>query len=309
MFRRFLVALAVTAGLLASAYAENISLSCALGVRATILTLGTPVQFKVTAAADSGVKSVAFKGLPAGLKYDKKTGFIAGTPKKAGTFKPIVTVVTGSNVRSSKELGSVRVPEFSNIVVGTYHGNVFLNGKPGVVTMKIAKNGKTTGKIVFGDRASLGILSGYFMDAYEHSAEFMLNLKDGSQLMLVFQSVGFGDADLGYFIAATDASKDASSCVIVQDPFLRADTRVLLPKLKKHVFEKNGLTFTVSPKGAVKVKGTSNGTKFAWNTFLVPLQSMAGYFNFYCYAMCPQPSLVVPVQFAVDSNGTWYDDL
>ena len=276
-----------------------------------MLTLGTPVQFTVTVVADTGVKTVSFKGLPNGLKYDKKNGVIIGTPTKSGTFTPVISVTTKGKAKGSIALGSVKVPELSNIVVGTFYGGLTLNGKEGVIVMKIAKNGKTTGKVTFGDRKTLSIKSGYFLDAEKDAANYVLNFKDGSQMRFVFSAGTLGEFTYGSFVADTDWGQDAAyTAYIAQDVFSRKDAKPVLAKfVKKHVYKKGDLTFTSSPKGVVKVKGTYNGMKISCTSYFLPEYKDNGYYIFTCDVPYPNNSGYLRVDFAVDSKGNWIDDI
>lgn len=293
----------------------NPQVQCALP--SSTLTLGTPVQYSVKVTHPSGVKSFSFSGLPSGLKYNKKLNAIVGTPSKAGKEKndykyTVKITVKTEDKQTYKGEFWVKVPPLPNIVLGNHCGFIRHNGKYGILKMKISKNGKTTGKITFGDKKkSLAIKSGYFTDTSAEYEKYRLTFKDGSVLDMVFSSSRMGEDDYGVFYAASDWGQDgARTAKITQDLFSRADTKKTFTKLfKKHVYQKDDLTFTVSPNGSVKVKGTYKGLKFSYTSYLQPSTSGAkyGYYAYFCTVPYPDNSNFLRVDFYVDTNGNWID--
>lgn len=296
----------------------NPQLQCALPF--STLALGTPVQYSVKVTHPSGVKSFSFSGLPSGLKYNKKLNAIVGTPSKAGKEKNgykytvKITVKTGDKQTYKGEFW-VKVPELSNIVIGNHSGFIRHNGKYGILKMKISKNGKATGKITFGDKKkSLAIKSGYFTDTSTSAeyAKYRLTFKDGSVLNLVFASSRMGGYEYGEFVAETDwGTGDSLTAQITQDLFTRTDTKKTFTKLfKKHVYQKDDLTFTVSPNGSVKVKGTYKDQKFSYTSYLQPWAGgeKNGYYAYFCTVPYPDNSKFLMVDFYVDKSGNWIDD-
>ena len=293
----------------------NPQLQCALPF--STLTLGTPVQYSVKVTHPSGVKSFSFSGLPSGLKYNKKLNAIVGTPSKAGKEKngykyTVKITVKTADKQTYKGEFWVKVPPLSNIVLGNHCGFIRHNGKYGILKMKISKNGKTTGKITFGDKKkSLAIKSGYFTDTSAEYAKYRLTFKDGSVLDMVFTSNRMGGYDYGEFFAAADWGRDSvATAEITQDLFTRADTKKTFTKLfKKHVYQKDDLTFTVSPNGSVKVKGTYKGQKFSFTSCLQASAwgTKSGYYAYFCTVPYPDNSNFLRVDFYVDTNGNWID--
>ena len=294
----------------------NPQVQCALPF--STLTLGTPVQYSVKVTHPSGVKSFSFSGLPSGLKYNKKLNAIVGTPSKAGKEKndykyAVKITVKTEDKQTYKGEFWVKVPPLSNIVLGNHCGFIRHNGKYGILKMKISKNGKTTGKITFGDKKkSLAIKSGYFTDTSAEYAKYRLIFKDGSVLNMVFASSRMGGCEYGEFVAETDWGTGRSlTAQITQDLFTRTDTKKTFTKLfKKHVYQKDDLTFTVSSSGSVKVKGTYKGLKFSFTSYL---QLWAGgekngYYAYFCTVPYPDNSNFLRVDFYVDQNGNWIDD-
>ena len=295
---------------------DNPQLQCAL--MSSTLTLGTPVQYSVRVTHPSGVKSFSFSGLPSGLKYNKKLNAIVGTPSKAGKaqndYKYTVKIkVKAGDGKTYKGEFWVKVPVLSNIVIGNHCGFICHNGKYGILKMKISKNGKATGKITFGDKKkSLAIKSGYFTDAAAEYAKYRLTFKDGSELDMIFNSSRMDGYEYGEFVAETDWGTGISlTAQITQDLFSRTDTKKTFTKLfKKHVYQKDDLTFTVSPNGSVKVKGTYKGLKFSFTSYLQPWAGGAtnGYYAYFCTVPYPDNSGFLRVDFYVDKSGNWIDD-
>lgn len=295
---------------------DNPQFQCAL--MSSTLTLGTPVRYSVKVTHPSGVKSFSFSGLPSGLKYDKKLNAIVGTPSKAGKEKngykyTVKITVKAGDKKTYKGEFWVKVPELSNIVIGNYGGFICHNGKYGILKMKIAKNGKATGKITFGDKKkSLAIESGYFTDVSGESAKYRLTFKDGSVLNMVFASSRMGGYEYGEFVTETDWGTGASlTAQITQDLFSRADTKKTFTKqFKKHVYHKDDLTFTVGPNGSVIVKGIYKGLKFSFTSYLQPMagDETNGYYAYFCTVPYPDNSDFLLVYFYVDKNGNWIDD-
>ena len=90
---------------------------------------------------------VKVAGLPAGLKYDAKTGKITGVPTKAGTFTVTFTATRGKEKETATiTLATEALPDWA---AGTFTGYVQENGDStvfGPATMTVAASGKISGK-------------------------------------------------------------------------------------------------------------------------------------------------------------------
>lgn len=111
------------------------------------------VGFDFTAWAPAGTGSIAYSlsgNLPSGLSFNKKTGRISGTPKKAGTYT--VTVNAANAYGSASKTVTITVAKFPTSLKGNYNG-IFFAGKsmPYSMTWKVATSGKWTGKLVQSD--------------------------------------------------------------------------------------------------------------------------------------------------------------
>lgn len=89
--------------------------------------------------AFAGASKVSVKGLPAGLKYNSKTGKIEGVPTRAGMFS-----VTISAAGVSAQTLTVIVEALPPWAQGSYAG-YFDEG--GLATFSVAANGKVSGKL------------------------------------------------------------------------------------------------------------------------------------------------------------------
>ncbi len=91
--------------------------------------------------------TVKVAGLPAGLKYDAKTGKITGVPTKAGTFTVTFTATRGKEKETATiTLATEALPDWA---AGTFTGYVKENGGStvfGPATMTVAASGKISGK-------------------------------------------------------------------------------------------------------------------------------------------------------------------
>ena len=95
--------------------------------------------------------TVKVAGLPAGLKYDAKTGKITGVPTKVGSFTVTFTATKGKEKQTATiTLKTEALPTWAT---GTFAGYVRCDGEDavatqtGYATMTVAANGKVSGKV------------------------------------------------------------------------------------------------------------------------------------------------------------------
>ena len=106
--------------------------------------------------------TVSVKGLPAGLKFDSKTGVISGAPTKvsqfdarAGAVKPTVVTVVAANKAKWKGLLELEmfVAARPAWAAGTYDGVAEIDGTNGLFTATVAESGTISGKYMIGTKS------------------------------------------------------------------------------------------------------------------------------------------------------------
>ena len=141
-------AMAVAAGFAITAKPEYDSSSVAV---TGYLKCGAGFNFSAWAPEGTGSITYSLSGtLPSGLSFDKATGQISGTPKKAGTYS--VTVNAANAYGSASKTVTITVAKFPTSLKGNYNG-IFFAGKsmPYSMTWKVSTSGKWTGKLVQSD--------------------------------------------------------------------------------------------------------------------------------------------------------------
>ena len=129
---------------------------------------------------------LAVSGLPAGLKYDAKTGKITGTATKAGVYTVTLTVTDGKEKYVSTI--TIEVEALPDWVVGTFeaYGYVIGTGDSGWYkwdwidrqTITISSDGKFSGKGLWPSSWSGGVLVGKNSNG---GYDFMLEYEDREQ--------------------------------------------------------------------------------------------------------------------------------
>lgn len=124
---------------------QGVEWRCALGFVPTLVD--SPTTFSV-------------KSLPAGLKFDAKTGIISGAPTRVSAVdsktkepKPALVVVTASN--KAKWTGLLQLEIYVNPrpawASGTFDGVASLGGTNGIFTLAVVETGSTSGKYIVGN--------------------------------------------------------------------------------------------------------------------------------------------------------------
>ena len=156
--------------------------------------LGAEGGIKLDITTESGVKSVKVDKLPAGMKYDSKTGLIIGAPTKAGDNKVVITVTANSGAVTKKEI-KVSVAAMPVMAVGTFTGFVSVGEDNfGTFTLTTTDAGKLTAKVV--TAAGTVSFSGTCWDAVEDGVyRAALTTKKGETLALTLDSTATWDAN------------------------------------------------------------------------------------------------------------------
>lgn len=229
--------------------------------------------------------ALTVSGLPAGLKYDKKTGLITGAPTKAGTFK-VKVGYTCATRKITRETTLVVAPKPEGLPVGTYAGyaTVFVDGTNREqrvdcpFTATIDKNGALSGSItLFGKKAT------FKASGYDYGSEGLsyytatldlksidkawgvttFSLKVSSNDVHVFADELFGNRyEIWSVTAWRDQTKDADRTVRVV-PYVGTYVAALSPAVDADRYGVTTLSVTVDKKGTAKLAGTfADGTSF-----------------------------------------------
>ena len=146
---------------------------------------GIPLEIET----ETGVKSVAVAKLPAGMKFDAKTGLITGAPTKAGDYTVTVTVTTQSGAKKVVSM-PVFVDAPADGAVGAFNGFVKASdGDENIGTVQVTTTdaGKITAKVT--TAAGSYSFSGTCWDAVEDGVySAALATKKGETLTLELKS-------------------------------------------------------------------------------------------------------------------------
>ena len=107
---------------------------------AYVYRVGTSMEFDIGSCATDGYSVTGVNGLPSGLKFDKKTGFITGVPTKSGAKTVTITLKNGK-LTSSATI-TFNVDAIDTWAYGTFNGG----GETGVLTLTVGNTGKISGK-------------------------------------------------------------------------------------------------------------------------------------------------------------------
>ena len=174
---------------------------------------GIPLQIET----QSGVKSVKVTKLPAGMKYDSKTGRITGAPTKAENPTVVIEVTAVSGAVEKKEI-PVRVIAPIEKAVGLFSGFATKDSlrqfdRVGTILLTTTAAGKLTAKVVtkkgslsFSAASWDGIRDSY----YENDGVYFVTMKTkkGEELSLELDTryfVGIGVNQLTGWLKGVDA--------------------------------------------------------------------------------------------------------
>ena len=161
---------------------------------------------------ESGVKSVKVDKLPAGMKYDAKTGLITGAPTKAGDSKVVITVTAKSGAVAKKEI-EVKVAAMPETVAGTFNGFVMVGeDNLGTFTLTTTDAGKLTAKVITAAGTVSFSGSGF---AWSRDGKYGVKLetKKGEKLTLTLDSAAAWDAQqlVGNYSSANGRALDVTA--------------------------------------------------------------------------------------------------
>ena len=231
-------------------------------------------------------------GLPAGLKYDKKTGLITGAPTKAGEFKVKVGYSYGTR-KIARETTLVVLPKPEGLPGGTYAGyaTVYVDGTNKgqrvdcPFTATIDKNGALSGSItLFGKKATFKA-SGYDCGSdgsSDYTATLDLKAVDkawGTTALSIWiegdemsadSSGPFGDGVvINGVVAHRNQTKDTGYADRVA-PYVGTYVAALSTAVDAARYGVTTLSVAVDKKGTAKLAGTfADGTAFSGSAPLV----------------------------------------
>ena len=176
--------------------------------------LGAEGGIRLDISTESGVKSVKVEKLPAGMKYDAKTGLITGAPTKAGDNKVVITVTAQSGAVAKKEI-KVSAEAMPVVAVGKFNGFVSVGEDYlGAFSLTTTDAGKLTAKVV--TAAGTVSFSGTCWDAVVNGVyRATLTTKKGERLALTLDTTADWDANqlTGSFTTAAVAATKKTAAV------------------------------------------------------------------------------------------------
>ena len=209
----------------------------------------------------AGGWTVKVAGLPAGLKYDAKTGKVTGvSTAKVGSYTVTFTATKGKE----KQVATItlNVEALPVWAVGTFDGPV--NGGGIVQTLTVGANGKISGKVL--DGGSTWALSAVSFDSYDAGIDAYLATVIGKNgKLLATNFVAFTEGADGTGVASCD------EWTAYQNLWKRTDTKASMPVFKTNidVALDNSLKLTFKKDGVVAFAGTVDGAKVSGSSQLV----------------------------------------
>ena len=202
-----------------------------------------------------GAAKVVVKGLPAGLKYNAKTGMIEGVPAKTGSYN-----VTVSATGVAPQSFTIYVEALPAWAQGVFNG--YVDGG-GAATMTVTAQGKVTGKVAMaGTNYAFSAASYAAGGSAEVGFEVVATAKSGKAALPLTlrvrqaatpQTLGAASGLLGTestVVLYRDAWKDAAAKLA---PLIGYYTATLPGEDEQ--YGSGYLTFTVDKAGKVKVGG------------------------------------------------------
>ena len=168
---------------------EQMSVGCA-GLEGKAFTVGVAggAGIPLEIETQSGVKSVKVSKLPAGMKYNAKTGLIEGAPTKAGDYTVQIAVTAKSGAVEKKDI-AICVDPLPDWAVGTFSGMIGrrlgLSGEDGAafygsLQFTVKATGAVSAKVTAGGKT------------YSFSAKGFRGVEDGDAFL---SRVNYPDAD------------------------------------------------------------------------------------------------------------------
>jgi len=152
------------------------SLANARGER-YVLTVGV-AESVLPARITSSVGTVKVMGLPSGLKYDAKTGSLAGVATKAGTYTVSVTVGKAVSTFTIivEPLPDWAVGTFGGVIADKCEGELRFYG---TIDLSVSTSGKLSAKIAAGGKAYVFSTSGFVSAGERDSYHFKMTTRAG----------------------------------------------------------------------------------------------------------------------------------
>ena len=202
---------------------------------------------------------LAVAGLPAGLKFDAKSGTIGGVATKAGTNTVTFTATRGRE----KEVATITVcvAALPAWACGTYDGAYFtiedgVTNAVGSVNLTVSAAGKVSGKILRGGKSysfSAAAFDGYDAGSFTANVTVPWSTADKETFVL---SVDVGESGLG-FATLEPLGDGAYFAEAVQNAWLRKDLPV--PEFatgnKQPTLQLDDLVCKFGAKGVVTLSG------------------------------------------------------
>ena len=223
-----------------------------------------PALVDCTPAEEGWTVKVA--GLPAGLKYDAKTGKIAGvSTAKPGAYTVTFTATKGKEKQEATI--TLNVDALPDWAVGSFDGAT-VDGAP--VTLTVAANGKVSMKTTLADGKSLSLAAASFDTADDGVFYATAVGKNGKEVVTNEVTVASFDID------GVDVGKaSGDEWTAWQNLWKRADTKGGMPVFKAsfdrtvELGEKNSVKLTFKKDGVVSFAGKVGGAKVSGSSQLV----------------------------------------